>query len=145
MEKVTLFDKEHIRRTRAEIEAARADANREFFEKFGEMVEKDAEWAYRFCRDYDRKTKGLPSISTWRSTTERRFAGGRDCLPASCCCPTGTRMTSNAATKNKPKRPPQMNVPIPLGRANRAPTNPQVEPESTSLGRLKGKADHGKA
>lgn len=57
MEKVTLFEKEHLLYIRAEIEAARADANREFFDKFGEMVEKEAEWAYRFCRDYDRKTK----------------------------------------------------------------------------------------
>jgi hypothetical protein len=57
MEKVTLFDKEQLRYTRAEIETARADANREFFDKFGEMVEKDAKWAYKLCQEYDRKTK----------------------------------------------------------------------------------------
>jgi hypothetical protein len=57
LEKVTLFDREQLRYTRAEIETARADANREFFDKFGEMVEKDAKWAYKFCRDHDRKTK----------------------------------------------------------------------------------------
>ena len=57
MEKVTLFDKEQLRYTRAEIETARADANREFFDKLGEMVERDAKWAYKFCQDRDRETK----------------------------------------------------------------------------------------
>jgi hypothetical protein len=57
MEQITLFNKEQLRYTRAEIETARADANREFFDRFGEMVEKDATWAYKFCRDHDRKTK----------------------------------------------------------------------------------------
>jgi hypothetical protein len=57
MEKLTLFDSEQLRYTRAEIESARADANREFFDKFEEIVEKGAEWAYKFCREYDRKTK----------------------------------------------------------------------------------------
>jgi hypothetical protein len=57
MEKVTLFDRGQLRYTRAEIETARADANREFFDKLGEIVEKDAKWAYRFCQDHDRRTK----------------------------------------------------------------------------------------
>ncbi len=57
MEKLTLFDKEQLRYSRAEVESARVDANREFFDKFEEIVEKDAEWAYKFCRDYDRKTQ----------------------------------------------------------------------------------------
>lgn len=57
MEKVTLFDQEQLRYTRAEVESSRVDANREFFDKFEEIVEKDAEWAYEFCRAYDRKTK----------------------------------------------------------------------------------------
>jgi hypothetical protein len=57
MEKVTPFDREQLRYARAEIETARADANRELFDKFGEMVEKDAKWAYKFCQDHDRKTK----------------------------------------------------------------------------------------
>jgi len=57
LEKVTVFDKEQLRYTRAEIETARADANREFFDKFGEIVEKDAKWAYKFCRNYDRRVK----------------------------------------------------------------------------------------
>lgn len=57
MEKITLFDQEQIRYTRAEVEGARVDANREFFDKFEEIVEKDAEWAYEFRRIYDQKTK----------------------------------------------------------------------------------------
>ena len=57
MEKVMLFDNEELRYTRAEVETAQADANREFFGKFGEMVEGDAKWAYEVCRDHDRRTK----------------------------------------------------------------------------------------
>ena len=57
MEKVALFDKEQLRYSRAEVESARVDANREFFDKFGEIVEKDAEWAHQFCQAYDQKSK----------------------------------------------------------------------------------------
>jgi hypothetical protein len=57
MEKVALFDKEQVRYTRAEVESARVDANREFFDKFAEIVERDSEWAYKFCQAYDQKTK----------------------------------------------------------------------------------------
>ena len=57
MEKVASFDKEQLRYSRAEVESARVDANREFFDKFDEIVEKDAEWAYKFRRAYDQKTK----------------------------------------------------------------------------------------
>jgi hypothetical protein len=57
MEKIRPFSADHLRYSRAEIESARADTNREFFDKFGEIAEKDAKWAYQFCREYDRKTK----------------------------------------------------------------------------------------
>ncbi|MGC2333572.1 MAG: hypothetical protein WA581_19130 [Candidatus Acidiferrales bacterium] len=57
MEKVGLFDREQLRYSRAEVESARVDANREFFDKFDEIVEKDAEWAYKFRREYDQKSK----------------------------------------------------------------------------------------
>jgi hypothetical protein len=57
MENVGLFHKEQLRYSRAEVESARADANREFFDKFGEIIEDDAKWAYKFCREYDQKTK----------------------------------------------------------------------------------------
>jgi hypothetical protein len=57
METVALFDRGQVRYSRAEVESARVDANREFFDKFDEIVKKDAEWAYRFCREYDQKAK----------------------------------------------------------------------------------------
>ncbi len=57
MEKVTLFDKDQLRYSRAEVESARVDANREFFDEFEEIVEKDAEWAYKFRRTYDQKNE----------------------------------------------------------------------------------------
>ena len=57
MEKITLFDQEQIRYTRAEVEGARVDANREFFDKFEEIVGKGAEWAYEFRRAYEQRTK----------------------------------------------------------------------------------------
>jgi len=57
MEKVGLFDKEQLRYTRAEVEVARIDADREFFDKFDEIVEKDAKWAHKFRREYDQRTK----------------------------------------------------------------------------------------
>jgi hypothetical protein len=55
MEKAALFDKDQVRYARAEVEGARVDINREFFDKFGEIVEKDAMWAYKFRRDHDRQ------------------------------------------------------------------------------------------
>jgi hypothetical protein len=33
------------------------DINREFFDKFGKIVEKDAAWAYRVRGDHDRQCK----------------------------------------------------------------------------------------
>ncbi|HXA79600.1 MAG TPA: hypothetical protein VNV41_20885 [Candidatus Acidoferrales bacterium] len=56
-QRLTLFDKEDLHYTRAEIESARADANREFLDKLGEIVEQDSTLAYKFCRQHDRKTK----------------------------------------------------------------------------------------
>jgi hypothetical protein len=79
MERVRLFRRDIVRYARAEVESARVDANREFFDKFDQIVEQDARWAYEFQRDYDgtsadvedlyleikereegRKKKGLP-------------------------------------------------------------------------------------
>lgn len=57
MEKLRLFNKEDIRYTRAEIETARADTNREFIDKLGEIVEKDSTLAYEVCWQHDHKTK----------------------------------------------------------------------------------------
>lgn len=57
MEKLRLFNKEDLRYTRAEIETARADTNRDFIDKLGEIVEKDSTLAYEFCWQRDHKTK----------------------------------------------------------------------------------------
>lgn len=57
MEKAALFDKDQVRYARAEVEEARVDVNREFFERFGEIVERDAKWAYEFRSDRDQQIK----------------------------------------------------------------------------------------
>jgi hypothetical protein len=62
LERVRAFSTEQIRRVRAEVETARVDANREFFDNFDAMVEDDASWAYKFQREYDRKTKDLDDV-----------------------------------------------------------------------------------
>jgi len=62
MEKERLFQHDIIRYARAEVEGARVDANREFFDKFAEIVEDDASWAYQFQRDYDRKAKDVEDL-----------------------------------------------------------------------------------
>jgi hypothetical protein len=62
LERVRSFNTEQIRGARAEVETARVDTNREFFDSFDEMVEDDASWAYRFQREYKLKTKDLDDI-----------------------------------------------------------------------------------
>jgi hypothetical protein len=57
MERVPFFQTESLRCARAEVEAARVDASREFFDNFGKIVENDARWAYKFHRDYKRRTQ----------------------------------------------------------------------------------------
>jgi hypothetical protein len=62
LERVRVFNTEQIRGARAEVETARVDANREFFDSFDTMVEEDASWAYKFQREYKQKTKDLDDI-----------------------------------------------------------------------------------
>jgi hypothetical protein len=62
LERVRAFNTEQIRGARAEVETARVDANREFFDSFDEMVEDDASWAYKFQREYKQKTKDRDDI-----------------------------------------------------------------------------------
>ncbi len=57
MEKVRHFQSDLIRYARADVEVARVDANREFFDNFEALVEDDASWAYRFQREYKQNTK----------------------------------------------------------------------------------------
>jgi hypothetical protein len=62
MEKTRFFQDQLIRYARAEVEGARVDANREFFDKFDRIVEDDARWAYHFQREYDRKSADVEDL-----------------------------------------------------------------------------------
>lgn len=96
MEKVTLFPPDVPRETRAEVVLVQVDFNRQFFDQFHEVFEKDEGWACEFtdaCRekriDPDdayleirrreemRKKKGLPPrvtlMSDWDMGDERRY------------------------------------------------------------------------
>lgn len=57
MEKVRLFHSDIVRVSRADVESARVEMNRQFFDNFDEIVEVDAVWAYKFQREYNKKMK----------------------------------------------------------------------------------------
>jgi len=57
MEKVRFFYSDIVRVSRADVESARVEVNRQFFDSFDEIVEDDARWAYRFQREYNNKMK----------------------------------------------------------------------------------------
>ncbi len=62
MEKVRLFQCDITRYARAEVASARVDVNREFFDKSEQIVEDGVGWAYRFRREYDRKTEEVEDL-----------------------------------------------------------------------------------
>src|SRR5437660_10624321 len=62
MEKVKLYHSDIIRYVRADVESARVDANREFFDNFDEIGEKDAVRAYKLQREYNKKIKDPDDI-----------------------------------------------------------------------------------
>ena len=62
MEKVRLFHGGIVRYARADVESARVEANREFFDQFDKIVEDDAVWAYKFQREYNKKIKDPDDI-----------------------------------------------------------------------------------
>jgi hypothetical protein len=72
MEKVKLYHSDIIRYARADVEGARVDANREFFDNFDDIVENDAVWAYKFQRDYNRKIKDPDDIYLEIKDSEER-------------------------------------------------------------------------
>jgi hypothetical protein len=77
MEKVRHFQTDLIRYARADVETARVDANREFFDNFEALVEDDASWAYRFQREYKQKTKDPDDIYfDIKASEERRKKKG---------------------------------------------------------------------
>jgi hypothetical protein len=72
MEKMRLFHNDTIRYARADVESARVDANREFFDNFDDIVENDAVWAYKFQREYNRKIKDPDDIYLELKDSEER-------------------------------------------------------------------------
>ena len=72
MEKVKLYHSDIIRYARADVESARVDANREFFDNFHEIVENDAVWAYKFQREYNKKIKDPDDIYLEIKDSEER-------------------------------------------------------------------------
>jgi hypothetical protein len=79
MEKVKFFRSEELRYARAEVECARVEANREFFENFRGIVESDARWADRYGRDYDRRLKD--PFDLYLEVREREEVRGKNGLP----------------------------------------------------------------
>jgi hypothetical protein len=72
MEKVRLFHSDIVRYAREDVESARVDANREFFDNFDEIVEEDAVWAYKFQREYNKKIKDPDDIYLEIKDSEER-------------------------------------------------------------------------
>ena len=72
MEKMKLYHSEIIRYARADVESARVDANREFFDNFDDIVENDAVWAYKFQREFNRKIKDPDDIYLEIKDSEER-------------------------------------------------------------------------
>jgi hypothetical protein len=72
MEKVRVFHGDIVRYARADVESARVDANREFFDNFDEIVENDAVWAYKFQREYNKKIKDPDDIYLEIKDSEER-------------------------------------------------------------------------
>jgi len=77
LESIPFFQRELIQHARSDVEIARVYANREFFDNFEEIVENDAEWAYRFQRAFDEKLRDRDDIYLEvRSSEERRKRKG---------------------------------------------------------------------
>jgi hypothetical protein len=79
MEKIRLFRSHEHRYARAEVESARVEANREFFESFRGIVERDARWAYRYWREYDRRLKDPSDL--YLEVEEREVVRRKQGLP----------------------------------------------------------------
>jgi hypothetical protein len=77
MEKVAHFQRDLIRYARADVEIARVDVNREFFDNFESLVEDDASWAYKFQREYTQKARDPDDIYfDIKDCEERRMKKG---------------------------------------------------------------------
>jgi hypothetical protein len=77
MERVGHFQRDLIRYARGDVETARVDANREFFDNFEALVEDDASWAYRFQREHKQEIKDPDDIYfDLKDSEERRQKKG---------------------------------------------------------------------
>ena len=56
MEMEPTYKKEMVRWAKAHVERAQVEANRQFFDEFGAIVENDAMGAYKFLRDHKKRT-----------------------------------------------------------------------------------------
>jgi len=124
LESVPFFQRDLIQHARCDVEIARVYANREFFNSFEEIVENDANWAYRFQRAFDeklkdrddiylevrdseerRKRKGLPPrvviLPGWDMADEDRLDERRARQRKS----SGSKRTRTARTRSKESRP----------------------------------------
>jgi hypothetical protein len=72
LESVSFFHRDLIQHARSDVEIARVNANREFFDNFEEIVENDAKWAYRFQRAFDEKLKDRDDIYLEVRDSEQR-------------------------------------------------------------------------
>ena len=79
MEKIRFFRSRELRYARAEVESAQVEANREFFESFRGIVERDARWAYRYRRDYDQRLKDPSDL--YLEVEEREVVRRKQGLP----------------------------------------------------------------
>ena len=118
-EKVKLYHSAIIRYARADVESARVDANREFFDNFDEIVENDAVGPTNSNANTTRRSK-TRTTSISKSRTPRSGARKRDCLRAWSSCPVGICPTKNATTRSKPK---SESVSVTRGRKQRRDVN----------------------
>ena len=142
MEKMRLFHSDTIRYARADVETARVDANREFFDNFDDIVENDAVWAYKFQREYNRKIKDPDDIYLeLKDSEERRVKKG---LPRRLVILPGWDMSDEERydeeqakkrkrtgyKRKKTAKKPEPNHPKPSGRATgHAQTNSRPTPK----------------
>ncbi len=141
MEQEPTYKKEMIRWTKAHVESAQVEANRQFFDEFDAIVENDAIAVYKFLRDHKkritdpddihleikqreeaRKVKGLPPrvviLPDWDYNDEKRFeeeqAGKK-------------KLAANRRRKKTKKRAPKLANPpqrsIADSRPNATPTH----------------------
>jgi hypothetical protein len=102
LESVPFFQRDLIQHARSDVEIARVYANREFFDRFEEIVQNDAKRAYRFQRAFDEKLKDRDDIYLEvRDSEERRKRKG---LPPRVVILPGWDMSDEDRLDERPAR-----------------------------------------